>query len=128
MKATRITTLFALLLMAGVTMQAQQWELDFGDQNDINQHSRIDAGVIDADGNAVLMGRFGRRRDWNTQLIKVYPDGTYERRVCEDLPKMLLTHDMVQLSNGNYLELFGKNKSAVSSIRQWSGDCLRLLL
>ena len=66
MKATRITTLFALLLMAGVTMQAQQWELDFGDQNDINQHSRIDAGVIDADGNAVLMGRFGRRRDWNT--------------------------------------------------------------
>lgn len=102
MKTTRIYTLLVLLLMAGGTMQAQQWELDFGDQNDINQHSRIDAGVIDADGNAVLMGRFGRRRDWNTQLIKVYPDGTYERRVCEDLPKMLLTHDMVQLSNGNY--------------------------
>ena len=31
MKATRFYTLLALLLMAGVTMQAQQWELDFGD-------------------------------------------------------------------------------------------------
>ena len=40
MKAKRITTLLALLLMAGGTMQAQQWEFDFGDQNDINQYSR----------------------------------------------------------------------------------------
>ncbi len=40
MKDLKIYTLLALLLMAGgVTMQAQQWELDFGDQNDINQHS-----------------------------------------------------------------------------------------
>jgi len=102
MKATRFYTLLALLLMAGVTMQAQQWELDFGDQNDINQHSRIDAGMIDAKEDAILIGRFGRRRDWNTQLIKVHPDGTYERRVCEDLPEMLLFRDIVQLKNGNY--------------------------
>ncbi|MCR5658002.1 MAG: hypothetical protein K6G25_01600, partial [Bacteroidales bacterium] len=102
MKATKIYTLLALLLMSGVTMHAQQWEFDFGDQNDINQYSRIDAGVIDADGNAVLIGRFGRRHDWNTQLFKVHPDGSYEHRICEDLPKMLLTHDIVQLSNGNY--------------------------
>ncbi len=102
MKAKRITTLLALLLMTGVTMQAQQWELDFGDQNDINQYSRIDAGVMDADGNAVLIGRFGRRHDWNTQLFKVHPGGSYEHRICEDLPKMLLTHDIVQLDNGNY--------------------------
>ena len=60
MKATRFYTLLALLLMAGgVTMQAQQWELDFGDQNDINQHSRIDAGMIDTNEDAVLIGRFG---------------------------------------------------------------------
>ena len=86
MKATRFYTLLALLLMAGgVTMQAQQWDLDFGDQNDINQHSRIDAGMIDTNEDAVLIGRFGRRRDWNTQLIKVHPDGSYERRICEDL-------------------------------------------
>lgn len=93
-----ITMLLAIAEMA----MAQQWELDFGDQNDINQHSRIDAGVIDANEDAVLIGRFGRRKDWNTQLIKVHPDGSYERHVCEDLPKMLLTHDIVQLGNGNY--------------------------
>ena len=52
MKTMRLYTLLVLLVMAGGVMQAQQWELDFGDQNDINQHSRIDAGVIDADGNA----------------------------------------------------------------------------
>ena len=102
MKATRLYTLLALLLMAGMTMQAQQWEFDFGDQNDINQYSRIDAGVMDADGNAVLIGRFGRRHDWNTSLFKVHPDGNYEHHICEDLPKMLLTHDIVQLDNGNY--------------------------
>ncbi len=100
MKKLRLYILVALLLMAGGVMQAQQWELDFGDQNDINPHSRIDAGVIDADGNAVLMGRFGGRRDWNTHLIKVYHDGSYERRICEDLSKMMLTHDIVQLSKG----------------------------
>ncbi len=99
MKATRLYTLVALLLMAGGTMQAQQWELDFGDQNDSNQYSRIDAGVMDTDGNAVLIGRFGRRHDWNTSLFKVHPDGSYEHHICEDLPKMLLTHDIVQLDN-----------------------------
>ena len=97
-KAFFITLLLAIAEMA----MAQQWELDFGDQNDINQHSRIDAGMIDANEDAVLIGRFGRRRDWNTQLIKVHPDGSYERRVCEDLPKMLLFKDVVQLNNGNY--------------------------
>ncbi len=102
MKAKRITTLLALLLMAGVTMQAQHWEIDFGDPTDINQHSRINAGIIDANGDAVLVGRFGRRRDWNTQLIKVHPDGSYERHVNEDLPKMLFFYDVVQLKNGNY--------------------------
>ena len=103
MKKIRLYTLVALLVMAGgVTMQAQQWELDFGDQNDINQHSRIDAGMIDTNEDAVLIGRFGRRRDWNTQLIKVHPDGSYERRICVDLPEMLLYRDVVQLKNGNY--------------------------
>ena len=75
MKTTRFYTLLALLLMTAGMTQAQQWELDFGDPTDINQHSRINAGVIDANGDAVLVGRFGRRRDWNTQLIKVHPDG-----------------------------------------------------
>ena len=93
--------LCCLMVMAAWSY-GQQWELDFGDQNDINQHSRIDAGVIDTNEDAVLIGRFGRRRDWNTQLIKVHPDGSYERRVCEDLPKMLLFKDVVQLNNGNY--------------------------
>lgn len=102
MKTTRFYTLLALLLMTAGMTQAQQWELDFGDPTDINQHSRINAGVIDANGDAVLVGRFGRRRDWNTQLIKVHPDGSYERHVNEDLPKMLLFYDVVQLKNGNY--------------------------
>ncbi len=102
MKTTmRIMMLCCLIVMAAWAY-GQQWELDFGDQNDINQHSRIDAGMIDTNEDAVLIGRFGRRRDWNTQLIKVHPDGSYERRICEDLPKMLLTHDMVHLNNGNY--------------------------
>lgn len=99
MKRGFFTSLFVAI---AVMAMAQQWELDFGDQNDINQHSRIDAGVIDTNEDAVLIGRFGRRRDWNTQLIKVHPDGSYERRVCEDLPKMLLFKDVVQLNNGNY--------------------------
>ena len=99
MKKGLITLLFVAI---AITAMAQQWELDFGNQNDINQHSRIDAGMIDANEDAVLIGRFGRRRDWNTQLIKVHPDGSYERHVCEDLPKMLLFKDVVQLKNGNY--------------------------
>ena len=33
MKATRFYTLLALLMMAGMTMQAQQWEFDFGDRH-----------------------------------------------------------------------------------------------
>ncbi len=98
----RKTILMLLLMAAAFPAAAQQWELDFGDQNDINRHSRIDAGMMDADGDAVLIGRFGRRRDWHTQFIEVHPDGSYERRVSEDLPKMLLFTDIVQLKNGNY--------------------------
>lgn len=94
--------MFCFFLSGAFSLQAQQWEIDFGDQNDINQHSRIDAGMIDANEDAVLIGRYGRRRDWHTQLIKVHPDGSHERRVCEDLPEMLMTYDLVQLSNGNY--------------------------
>lgn len=90
------------LMVMAAWAYGQQWELDFGDQNDINQHSRIDVVMIDANEDAVLIGRFGRRRDWNTQLIKVHPDGSYERRVCEDLPKRLFMKDVVQLDNGNY--------------------------
>ena len=99
MKRSFFITLFVAIAFSAM---AQQWELDFGDQNDINQHSRIDAGMIDTNEDAVLIGRFGRRRDWNTQLIKVHPDGSYERRICEDLPGMLLFTDVVQLKNGNY--------------------------
>ena len=98
----RKTILMLLLMAAAFPAAAQQWELDFGDQNDINRHSRIDAGMMDADGDAVLIGRFGRRRDWHTQFVKVHPDGSCERRVSEDLPKMLLFTDIVQLKNGNY--------------------------
>ena len=103
-KFMKVRNILILLLLVAVAENAiaQQWEFDFGDQNDINQYSRIDAGVIDADGNAVLIGRFGRRHDWNTSLFKVHPDGNYEHHICEDLPKMLLTHDIVQLDNGNY--------------------------
>lgn len=102
MKVRSVLILLLLLVAVAFSATAQQWELDFGDQNDINQHSRIDAGMIDAKENAILIGRFGRRRDWNTQFIKVHPDGSYERRICEDLPKMLMVNDIVQLSNGNY--------------------------
>ena len=89
-------------MIMAATSYGQQWELDFGDQNDINQHSRIDAGMIDAKEDAILIGRFGRIYHWNTQFIKVHPDGSYERRICEDLPEMLLFRDVVQLKNGNY--------------------------
>lgn len=102
MKLRNILILLLFAMAVALPATAQQWELDFGDQNDINQYSQINAGMIDADGNAVLMGDFGRCYDWNTQLIKVYPDGTHERRVCEDLPKQLCANDIVQLSNGNY--------------------------
>lgn len=100
----KLRNILILLLLAAVALPAtaQQWELDFGDQNDINQYSKIDVGMIDADDNAVLIGQFGRYLNGNTQLIKVYPDGTYERRVCEDLPKQLYANDIVQLGNGNY--------------------------
>ena len=68
MKRSFFITLFVAIAFSAM---AQQWDLDFGDQNDINQHSRIDAGMIDTNEDAVLIGRFGRRRDWNTQLIKL---------------------------------------------------------
>ena len=102
MKTTKQFLMLCCLMVMAAWAYGQQWELDFGDQNDINQHSRIDMGMIDANEDAVLIGRFGRRRDWNTQLIKVHPDGSYERRVCEDLPKRLFMKDLVQLDNGNY--------------------------
>ena len=102
MKTTKQFLMICCLMVMAAWAYGQQWELDFGDQNDINQHSRIDVGMIDANEDAVLIGRFGRRRDWNTQLIKVHPDGSYERRVCEDLPKRLFMKDVVQLDNGNY--------------------------
>ena len=108
MKTTMRIMMLCCLMVSAAWAYGQQWELDFGDQNDINQHSRIDAGMIDANEDAVLIGRFGRRRDWNTQLIKVHPDGSYERRVCEDLPKMLLFKDVVQLKNGNYFTVASK--------------------
>lgn len=94
--------LLQLLVAISIPMMAQQWEIGFGDPTDLNQHSRFDAGMIDREGDAVLIGRIGRRRDWHTQLVKVHLDGSYERRVCEDLPKMLLMKDLVQLDNGNY--------------------------
>lgn len=103
-KFMKLRNILILLLLAAVALPAtsQQWELDFGDQNDINQYSSIGVGMIDAKGDAIMVGYYGRAYNSQTQLIKVHPDGSYERRVCEDLPKQLYAKDIVQLSNGNY--------------------------
>ena len=100
MRKSFITTL-ALVTFA-ISAMAQQWEINFGDTTDVNQYSRIDAGIIDANDDAVLIGRFGRRFDWSTQLVKVHSDGSHERYVCQELPRMLLFKDLVQLHNGDY--------------------------
>lgn len=90
--------------------------MDFGDLNEVNQYSVIDAGVIDAKGDAILIGTYGRIYNWQTQLIKVHPDGSYERRVCEDLPRMLLMTDVVLLDNGNYFTVGAAALDSMNSV------------
>ncbi len=100
MKKTLFASLF--LLMIALDGVAQQWEIDILDKSNQSPYTIIDAGTMDANGNAILIGRQGRYRDSKTLLIKVFPDGSHAERICDELPNTLKMCDVVQLENGNF--------------------------
>ena len=100
MKAIRIYALLVLLLlMAGGTMKAQQWEFDYANGDSLVQFSH---GILDSEGNGILVGGCGPAYpDYHPIVMRVESDGAHSERQYEGLDGLMLTH-VVQLPNGNY--------------------------
>ena len=94
MKATRVFTLLALLLMAGgVTMQGQQWEAILPDTVSIS------SGFIHEDNTMELVGCSGN----DGAYFKVFEDGQYEITTFSALEgKHLILQNLIPLGDVGY--------------------------
>ena len=93
MKTTRLYTLFALLMMMGGTMKAQQWETVLPDSVSIS------GGFINEDNTTELVGCSGN----DGAYFRVFEDGQYETTTFPAPEgKQLVLQTLTPLDNGGY--------------------------
>ena len=100
MKATRLFTLLALLLMAGGTVNAQQWEIDYGNAT---SYTIMKSGIVNSNGENVLVGVSGPDKNhYYPAIMSVTVDGECNSRVFDTIEGNVGFTHIVQLHNGNY--------------------------
>lgn len=93
--------LMLCLVLSGASLNAQQWEIDYGDAN---TYTKLTQSIVNRNGNAVIVGVTGNDDTHHHPLvIEVDTDGNYVSHVFEDdLFGMFTPIDVIQLNNGNY--------------------------
>ncbi len=100
----------AFLLILHAPLRAQQWEFDYANGESYIVYNK---GVLDAEGNGVLVGGCGPvSPDYHPIVMHVESDGVHFEREYEGFDGLMLT-DVVQLPNGNYFTAGIASKEAV---------------
>ena len=101
MKNFRLFALLALLLMAGeVKLQAQQWEIDYGNAT---SYTIMKSGIVNSNGENVLVGVSGTDKNhYYPAIMSVTVDGESNSRVFDTIEGNVGFTHIVQLNNGNY--------------------------
>ncbi len=92
-----LTLLTAIISMA---VNAQQWEIDFGDPE---SYTALSSGIVNDQGEAVFVGNYGPDENHYYPLImRVSANGEYDYRIFDTIVgNVRLTH-IVQQGNGTY--------------------------
>ncbi len=101
MKNFRLFALLAVLLMVGgVKLQAQQWEIDYGDAT---SYTIMKSGIVNSNGENVLVGVSGPDKNhYYPAIMSVTVDGESNSRVFDTIEGNVGFTHIVQLNNGNY--------------------------
>ena len=95
---------FVLVILAaivGMAAKAQQWEMDYGDPN---SYTIFSPGVVNSNGDAVLVGASGTDKNhYYPAIMSVTADGECTSRVFDTIEGNVRIRHVVQLENGNYL-------------------------
>lgn len=94
------TVLITLFLAYSILGSAQQWEIDC---SDIDSYSTLRAGIVNDNGEAVIIGECGPDANHYFPIImRVTVDGEYDYRIFDTIgSNVRLTH-VVQQKNGSY--------------------------
>lgn len=97
MKRYCLTLLVAIVTL---TTNAQQWEIDC---SDIDGYSNWKAGIINENGEAVIIGECGPDANHYFPIImRVTEDGEYDYRIFDTIGSNVRPTHIVQQENGNY--------------------------
>ena len=111
MKRILFTLLTAIISMA---VNAQQWEIDYGDSF---SYTSLYQGIINADGDAIVMGVWGEDKNhYRPMTMQVDMVGNYDIHTFEDEQfNMFYPSDFLQMENGNYF-VVGIKESALVAV------------
>ena len=112
MKKFLLTLLTAIISMA---VNAQQWEIDYGDSF---SYTSLYQGIINADGDAIVMGVWGEDKNhYRPMTMRVDMEGNYDIHAFEDEQfNMLRPSDILQLENGNYFMVGVKDNTLIAIV------------
>lgn len=97
MKRYCLTLLVAIVTLA---TNAQQWEIDCGD---IAGYSVLRAGIVNDNGEAVIIGECGPDANhYFPMVMRVTEDGEYDYRVFDTIGSNVRPSHIVQRENGTY--------------------------
>lgn len=95
---------FVLVILAaivGMAAKAQQWEMDYGDPN---SYTVFGPGVVNSNGDAVLVGASGTDKNhYYPAIVSVTANGVCTSRVFDTIEGNVRIRHVVQFENGNYL-------------------------
>ena len=103
------------LMVMAVTTYAQQWEIDYGDSY---SYTSLYQSIINADGNAIVMGVWGEDKNhYRPMTMRVDMEGNYDIHAFEDEQfNMLRPSGILQLENGNYFMVGIKDNTLIAIV------------
>ena len=100
MKTTKKIMMVCCLMVLAATSYGQQWEIDF---EGIGNYSPLRTGIINDNGEAVIMGECGTDNShYYPMIMRVTPDGEYDYRVFDTIGINVSPTHIVQQDNGTY--------------------------
>ena len=107
----KIVIPFVFIMLLYIPLNAQQWEIDYGDTLSFTQLSH---GITDLNGNAILVGGHAPvYPNYHPIAMLIEPNGTHLECDYQNGFEGLMLTDVVQLPNGNYFAAGIASKEAV---------------
>lgn len=109
------TCLILMCIVTSMMLNAQQWEIDFGDPSTFTW---LDRGIVDADQNVIFFGRSGSdKTDCYPYIMRVDQNGNHQSFVLGDQQfHNLRKLSVVQMEDGKFFMVGEKEQSTIYAI------------